>query len=114
MRNVPLSGDRWYEVDNTAEVNSPALLVYPDRIENNIRKMMETAGDVNRLRPHVKTHKTPEIIKMQIRHGISKFKCSTISEAEMSAKCGAGDILLAMQPVGPAIERFFQIGRAHV
>ena len=107
MRNVPLSGDRWYEPDNTAEVNSPALLVYPDRIENNIRKMVETAGDVNRLRPHVKTHKTPEIIKMQIRHGISKFKCSTISEAEMSAKCGAGDILLAMQPVGPAIERFF-------
>jgi len=59
------------------------------------------------LRPHVKTHKTPEIVRMQINHGIRKFKCVTIAEAEMTAGCGADEILLAYQPVGPNIRRFF-------
>jgi len=103
------SGQNWYEVVNISEVPSPALLVYPDRIESNIRKMVEIAGDVTRLRPHVKTHKMPEIIKLQIKHNIKKFKCSTIAEAEMSAKSGAPDILLALQPVGPNVERFFTL-----
>ena len=101
------SGYKWYEADNINEVPSPALLVYPGRIESNIRKMVEIAGDVNRLRPHVKTHKMPEIIRLQIKHGIKKFKCSTIAEAEMAARNGAADIILAMQPVGPNIDRFF-------
>jgi len=107
MGNEKRKTDNWYEAVNIDDVPSPALLVYPDRIESNIRKMIEIAGDVNRLRPHVKTHKMPEIVRLQIRHGIKKFKCSTISEAEMCAKNGAQDILLALQPVGPNIERFF-------
>ena len=71
--------------------------------------MIEIAGDADHLRPHVKTHKMPEIIKLQMKHGINKFKCATISEAEMVAECGAPDILLAMQPVGPNLERFFKL-----
>ena len=38
------NADKWYEVSNEDEINSPALLVYPDRIESNIRKMIEIAG----------------------------------------------------------------------
>ena len=103
--------NQWYRIENEDEVFSPSLLVYPERIESNIRKMVEIAGDVSRLRPHVKTHKMAEIIKLQMKHGIYKFKCATISEAEMVARCGAKDILLAMQPVGPDIERFFRLKR---
>jgi D-serine deaminase-like pyridoxal phosphate-dependent protein len=99
----------WYRLDNADDVISPNILVYPDRIENNIRKMVEIAGGTDRLRPHVKTHKIPEIIRLQMNHGINKFKCATISEAEMVAKCGANDIMLAIQPVGPNIRRFFQL-----
>jgi D-serine deaminase-like pyridoxal phosphate-dependent protein len=44
-----------------------------------------------------------------MKHGISVFKCATIAEAEMVAKCGVKDILLAYQPVGPNIERFFNL-----
>jgi D-serine deaminase-like pyridoxal phosphate-dependent protein len=109
MVNEKKQINNWYEAVNIAEVTSPALLVYPDRVETNIRKMVEIAGDVNRLRPHVKTHKMPEIVKLQIKHGITKFKCSTIAEAEMLASAGALDILLALQPVGPNIERFFSL-----
>ena len=101
--------DLWYLVDNVNEVSSPALLIYPDRIEHNIKRMIEIAGGVNQLRTHVKTHKMAEIIKLQMKHGIYKFKCATISEAEMVARCGAKDILLAIQPVGPNLGRFFQL-----
>jgi D-serine deaminase-like pyridoxal phosphate-dependent protein len=103
----------WYKVDNENEVFSPSLLVYPDRIENNIRKMAGMAGDIARLWPHVKTHKMPEIVKLQMKQSIYKFKCATISEAEMTARCGATEVLLAMQPVGPAIDRFFRLRKAY-
>jgi D-serine deaminase-like pyridoxal phosphate-dependent protein len=99
----------WYRIKNPDEVYSPGLLIYPDRIENNIRKMIEIAVDPAKLRPHVKTHKMPEVVGLQIKHGISKFKCATIAEAEMTAGCGAKDILLAYQPVGPNIHRFFEL-----
>ncbi|MGE5406852.1 MAG: alanine racemase, partial [Methanosarcina sp.] len=99
----------WYQVKNIDEIPSPSVLVYPERIERNILKMIEIAGGTERLRPHVKTHKTPEIVKMQMKDGISKFKCATISETEMVASCGAKDILLGMQPVGPNLHRFFEL-----
>jgi D-serine deaminase-like pyridoxal phosphate-dependent protein len=101
----------WYWIGNEYDVSSPALLVYPDRIENNIKKMISVAKDPEMLRPHVKTHKMPEIVRMQMKHGIRKFKCATIAEAEMTAECGADDILLAYQPVGPGIKRFFMLKR---
>jgi D-serine deaminase-like pyridoxal phosphate-dependent protein len=49
----------------------------------------------------MKTHKMPEMIRLQLARGITKFKCATIAEAEMTAACGAKDVLLAYQPVGP-------------
>lgn len=100
---------KWYKVENIAEVSSPSILVYPDRIEENIRRMITIAGGPLRLRPHVKTHKMPEVVKLQMKHGITKFKCATISEAEMAASAGATDLLLAIQPVGPNLERFFAL-----
>lgn len=106
------NSESWYTFNNMQDVPSPALLVYPDRIEYNIRKMIEIAGDVSRLRPHVKTHKMAEIIRLQMKYGITRFKCATISEAEMVAGCGAADILLAYQPVGPNIDRFFSLKKA--
>jgi D-serine deaminase-like pyridoxal phosphate-dependent protein len=109
MKKTLSSNALWYSIDNVNEVNSPALLIYPDRIEYNIRKMVEISGGINQLRPHVKTHKMSEIIRLQMKYGIYKFKCATIAEAEMVARCGAKDILLAIQPVGPNLRRFFQL-----
>ncbi|HKK43673.1 MAG TPA: D-TA family PLP-dependent enzyme [Bacteroidales bacterium] len=109
MDNLEPVTDNWYEIDNAAEVSSPSLLIYPDRIESNIRKLIEIAGNVERLRPHVKSHKMAEVVKLQMKYGITKFKSSTIAETEMVARCGASDIIFAMQPVGPNIERFFRL-----
>jgi D-serine deaminase-like pyridoxal phosphate-dependent protein len=109
MKNTPDSNQDWYLVNDVSEITSPSLLIYPDRIESNIRKMIEITGNVDLLRPHVKTHKMSEIIRLQMKYGIHKFKCATIAEAEMVAGCGAIDILLAVQPVGPNINRFFKL-----
>jgi D-serine deaminase-like pyridoxal phosphate-dependent protein len=104
-----MSENSWHILKNTSDVISPSLLVYPERIEENIRAMILISGSVSNLRPHIKTHKTAEIVQMQQRHGIQKFKCATIAEAELLGNCGADDILLAMQPTGANINRFFRL-----
>src|ERR1041385_5659003 len=103
----------WFKLANEAEIPSPALLVYVERAEENIRRMIVAAGGTERLRPHVKTHKMPALIERQLRAGIRKFKCATIAESEMTARAGAPDVLLAMQPVGPNIDRLVKLIRAY-
>ena len=95
----------WYEVADADRIASPALLVYPDRITENFRRMVATAGGAHRLRPHVKTHKMPAVVGLALAEGIRKFKAATIAEAEMAATAGAPDVLLAYPIVGPTAGR---------
>jgi D-serine deaminase-like pyridoxal phosphate-dependent protein len=99
----------WFEVTNVAEIPSPALLLFRERIEANLAEMLRIAGGPERLRPHLKTHKLPELIRRQVELGITKFKCATIAEAEMAAANGARDVLLAYQPVGPQVARLVRL-----
>ena len=101
----------WYRVENAEEIPSPTLLIYPERIRDNIRETIRWVGNdhVDRLRPHVKTHKMPQLIQMKLEAGIRKFKTATISESEMTASAGAADVMLAYQPVGPNIQRFIRL-----
>lgn len=107
--NAPVREEPWYKISNVDEVSSPSLIIYAERVESNIRKMISVAGNADTVRPHVKTHKMPGVVRLMMKYGITRFKCATIAEAEMVALCGANDILLAMQPVGPNLERFFQL-----
>jgi len=93
--------NNWYEIKNVNELDSPALVVFPDRVKENIKILKQFVPDVTRLRPHVKTNKCAEVCKLMMDAGIKKFKCATIAEAEMLAMIGAPDVLLAYQPVGP-------------
>src|ERR1041384_8298510 len=103
--------DCWHKVVNVREVASPALLVYPDRIEENIRRMIEMAGGIERLRPHVKTHKLAEAIRMQMKQGITSCKCAAVAEAEMRGSCNAPRVLLAYQPAGPNAQRLLRLAK---
>ena len=103
----------WFHIDNESEIASPALLLYEERIEHNLRLMIQIAGDVRRLRPHVKTHKLLPLVQRQIELGITKFKCSTIAEVEMCAMAGAADVLLAMPCVGPNGHRLAKLALAY-
>ncbi len=87
----------WYELKDADAIDSPALLIYKNRVAFNIEAMIRMAGDVKRLVPHVKTHKMTEMVTMQLAAGISQFKCATISEAEMLSEAKAKNILLAYQ-----------------
>ena len=98
--------DAPYRLKNEAEIASPALIYYPDMIRENTRLTIEMAGGADRLWPHVKSHKTAELIQMQIEMGITRFKCATLSELELTASCGAAHVLLAYPLLGPNIQRF--------
>jgi D-serine deaminase-like pyridoxal phosphate-dependent protein len=99
----------WYLVNNIDQFDSPALVVYTERVKHNIATAIKMAGDVSRLRPHVKTHKSVEVTKMMMQAGIRKFKCATIAEAQMLGDCGSDDVLLAYQPTGPKTRRFLSL-----
>ncbi|MGC8751530.1 D-TA family PLP-dependent enzyme [Hydrotalea sp.] len=100
----------WFEITNAETVDSPALLIFKDRMEQNIQAAINRLeGDVSRFRPHIKTNKTPEVCKALMQAGVTQFKCATIAEAEMLAQVGANDILLAYQPVGPKINRWIAL-----
>jgi D-serine deaminase-like pyridoxal phosphate-dependent protein len=96
----------WYHINKIDLIDSPALVIYPDRVKENIRILKSMVDDTQQLRPHVKTHKTKEATLLLMEQGIHKFKCATIAEAEMLAMCKAKDVLMAYQPVGPKLSRF--------
>jgi D-serine deaminase-like pyridoxal phosphate-dependent protein len=98
-----------YEIHDTSSIYSPALLFYKEAIRSNLSVLLEMAGDANRLRPHVKTHKTREIVRMELAAGIRKHKCATLAEAEMLADCGVEDVLLAYNLVGPNCRRMAKL-----
>jgi D-serine deaminase-like pyridoxal phosphate-dependent protein len=103
--------DACYRLKDPSTVFSPALLFYKELILKNIAKAIEMAGSATRLRPHAKTHKTREIIELELQAGITKHKCATVAEAEMLASAGAHDIFLAYNMVGPNCTRVAQLAK---
>jgi D-serine deaminase-like pyridoxal phosphate-dependent protein len=99
----------WYEIEEIDQIDSPALVVYKERIISNLKKMVQMTGDPNRLMPHVKTHKIKEIVQLQLDLNIRQFKCATIAEAEMLGMAGADKVLIALQPVGPKLRRIVNL-----
>ena len=99
---------------NEEAILTPAMVLSPSEIADNIQVMIAIAGKAKRLRPHIKTHKLPAIIKMQVNAGIEKFKCATLAEMKMLADLGVKDILLAYPLVGEAaIGQFFLIAKKY-
>lgn len=99
----------WYTIKNIDEIDSPALLIYKEHVKDNIDTLIHSIDSKERLRPHIKTHKSPEVTNLMLQAGIRKFKCATIAEAEMLANAGAQDVLLAYQPVGPKAKRLAEL-----
>ena len=99
----------WYHIRDVDTIDSPALVVYRERMQDNILRLIQMAKHPENLRPHVKTNKMQEVCTAMLRAGIRQFKCATIAEAEMLAMTGAEDVLLAYQPVGPKIYRLIEL-----
>lgn len=103
----------WYTVKNVDDIDSPALLVYKDRVMDNIRKVLTMVEQPEQLRPHVKTIKIKEVCTMLLDFGIKKFKAATIAEAEMLGMAGAEDVILAYQPVKTKFLRLVNLIRKY-
>jgi D-serine deaminase-like pyridoxal phosphate-dependent protein len=102
-----------YHVADTSGLFSPALLFYKDLIRHNLARAVRQAGSPARLRPHAKTHKTREIVRLALEAGVTKHKCATLAEAELLASCGVPDVLLAYPMVGPNCGRLARLARLH-
>lgn len=87
------------------ELDTPALMIDLDKMERNIQAMerflREKTGGRTRLRPHSKTHKTPEIAWKQLEAGAVGITCQKLGEAEVMADAGIRHLLVSNQIVGP-------------
>ncbi len=83
---------------SVGDLTTPALVVDADRLEANLATMAERLPG-ERLRPHVKAHKTTELARRQQAHGHHGFTCATIREVEGMARAGLGDDLLLANEV---------------
>jgi D-serine deaminase-like pyridoxal phosphate-dependent protein len=103
--------NEWFKVENVAEIPSPSLLVYPERVAENLRRVLALTGGPARLRPHIKTHKLGEVLRLHLAAGVTQCKAATIAEAELAAANGLHDVLLSYQPVGPNVARLIELIR---
>ncbi|MHB8580499.1 MAG: alanine racemase [Ignavibacteriaceae bacterium] len=83
------------------EIDTPALLVDLDKLDNNLNRMalIAKANKVN-LRPHSKMHKTPEVAKRQIEVGAIGITVQKLGEAEVMFNAGLNNILIAYELIG--------------
>ena len=87
---------------NKHELDTPVAIIDLDIMEKNILDMANFTKSVGvRLRPHVKTHKVPEITRKQLDAGAEGITCAKVGEAEVMAEIpGVKDIFVANQIVG--------------
>lgn len=95
------------------QLESPAAIVDLDRLSANISRLqlyLDKHGIANR--PHIKTHKIPEIAHMQVDAGAVGITCQKLGEAEVMAQAGIKDIFLPYNLLGGAkLERLMHLAR---
>ena len=83
------------------ELSTPALTVDLDVLERNLDRMAQLCREQGvGLRPHTKTHKTPEVARMQLARGAVGLSVAKVGEAEVMAEAGLDDILVAYPVFG--------------
>lgn len=83
------------------EFGTPAVVVDLDRVERNISRVQgvcDRAGVANR--PHIKTHKSPALAKMQVAAGAKGITCQKLGEAEVMVDGGLDNILISYNILG--------------
>ena len=86
-----------------SDLETPVLTADLDAIERNISRMQAYCDEHGvELRPHIKTHKLPELARRQLEAGAIGITCQKLGEAEVMADAGVEDILLSFPLVGSA------------
>lgn len=83
------------------DLETPSVLIDLDRMERNIARMQERCNELGlAFRPHTKTHKIPDIARMQLEAGAVGIACQKVSEAEVFTSAGINDIQIPYNIVG--------------
>jgi D-serine deaminase-like pyridoxal phosphate-dependent protein len=86
---------------NIHDLETPSVLIDLDRMERNVRRMQDHCNALGiGFRPHIKTHKIPDIARMQLEAGAVGIACQKVSEAEVFATAGIDDIQIPYNIVG--------------
>jgi len=95
------------------ELSTPALTIDLDILERNLDRVAELCRQQRvGLRPHTKTHKTPEVARLQLARGAVGLTVAKVGEAEVMAGAGLDDILIAF-PIygGEKLRRLAELAR---
>ena len=85
----------------TDNLDTPAVLIDLDQVEANLKRAQDYADAHGlALRPHIKTHKIPELARRQMELGAIGITCQKLGEAEVMADAGIGDILITYNLLG--------------
>jgi len=83
------------------EYGTPAAVIDMDRVERNIARVQAACDKVGLAnRPHIKTHKSPMLARLQIEAGAKGITCQKLGEAEVMADAGIDDILISYNLLG--------------
>ncbi len=83
------------------DLSTPALTIDLEVLERNLDRMAKYCREhLIGLRPHTKTHKTPEVSRMQVERGAVGLTVAKVGEAEVMAGAGLDDILIAYPVFG--------------
>ncbi|MGH7602768.1 MAG: alanine racemase, partial [Gemmatimonadaceae bacterium] len=92
------------------DLDTPALYVDRDAMEHNIARMQaQCRGWGVGLRPHVKTHKIPEIAQMQLDAGAIGITVAKVGEAEVLP---GDDVLVAYPLVKAKLPRLRKLAKS--
>lgn len=88
---------------NIQDLDTPAVLIDADTLDRNLRRMAEySAAHGLILRPHTKTHKIPEIARLQMQYGAGGIAVAKLGEAEVMVDAGLTDIVIVYPIWGEA------------
>jgi D-serine deaminase-like pyridoxal phosphate-dependent protein len=95
-------------------LSTPCFVIFEENVRHNLRQTIAACGGVERLMPHVKTHRAPWIVELLLSHGITAFKCATPAEVEMVLAANAKQVTWAYPTVNSFnIHRFVECGRRY-
>ncbi|NDV53774.1 MULTISPECIES: D-TA family PLP-dependent enzyme [unclassified Salipiger] len=86
-----------------SELLTPLPVIDEARMAANIARAQEFMDRLGRaFRPHIKTHKLPEVARAQLEAGAVGINCQKVTEAEVFAEAGFDDILITYNILGAA------------
>jgi D-serine deaminase-like pyridoxal phosphate-dependent protein len=95
-------------------LSTPCFVIFEENVRHNLRQTIAACGGVERLMPHVKTHRAPWIVELLLSQGVTAFKCATPAEVEMVLAADAKQVTWAYPAVNSFnIHRFVECGRRY-